>query len=192
MVNYDIQVRTQSTPNPNAIKFIVNAPVKIEGKATFANKEEAAHLRLAEDLFSVDGIEQLHMFENIVTVTHSESTEKDSLVSNVTSILETRLPAHDPHFQMEREKKRRARKENVSAEWQQVEEILDRTIRPGLQADGGGIEVVDLQDKKLTLSYEGACGSCPSAMYGTLDAIYSILRAEFDPYIEIHIEDSFY
>ena len=192
MINYEVLIKTQPTPNPNAIKFVVNAPIKIEGKATFTNKEEAQPLRLAEDLFAIDGVEQLHMFENVVTVTHKEGTEKDSLIENISSVLQTRLPAHDPHFQLEKEKKRKKKKENVSKEWLEVEEILDRTIRPGLQADGGGIEILELKDNKLTLSYEGACGSCPSAMYGTLDAIYSILRAEFNPYVEIEIADSFY
>jgi Fe-S cluster biogenesis protein NfuA len=37
----------------------------------------------------------------------------------------------------------------------------------------------------LTIRYQGACGGCPSSMMGTLQAIESILRTEFNPYLEV-------
>ena len=187
MVNYDILVRTQSTPNPQAIKFVVNCPIKMDGKATFATKEEAAPLLLAKELFAVDGVEQLHMFENVVTVTFDIDADKQKLIDDVSAVLQTRLPVHDPNFQLESEKKLKKKKENVSPDVQAIEDILDRTIRPGLQADGGDIEIINYENNMLTISYEGACGSCPSSMYGTLDAILSILRHEFNPEIDISI-----
>ncbi|RYZ63941.1 MAG: hypothetical protein EOP09_16785, partial [Proteobacteria bacterium] len=33
--------------------------------------------------------------------------------------------------------------------------------------------------------YEGACGTCPSSVTGTLSAMQNILRAEFNPEIEV-------
>lgn len=185
--NYDILVRTQSTPNPLAIKFIVNAPVKIEGKATFRNREQTRSLKLAEDLFTIQGVEQIHMFENVVTVTHGADTDRDELVKQVSSVLQTRLAIHNPHFVLDGEIEKKEKKEKRSPEIDRIEEILDRTIRPGLQADGGNIEILDFKDNVVTLSYEGACGSCPSSMYGTLDAIHSILQAEFHPDVDIMI-----
>ena len=187
MTNYDILVRTQATPNPLAIKFVVNCPVKLEGKATFAQSSDAKGLKLAEDLFLVAGVEQLHMFENVVTVTHVADVDRTKLIDDVTSVLQTRLPVHNAEFVLENESKKKKKREARSPEIDEIEEILDRTIRPGLQADGGDIEVIDFKDNIVTVSYEGACGSCPSAMYGTLDAIYSILRSEFNPDLEIMI-----
>lgn len=187
MLNYDVLVRTQSTPNPLAIKFIVNSPIKLEGKATFEKKEDGDQLLLSRELFNVAGVEQLHMFENVVTVTHTSDCERSKLIDDVTSVLQSRLPVHDPNFTLENEEKKRKKRESRNPEIDEIEEILDRTIRPGLQADGGDIEIIDYKDKVVTVSYEGACGSCPSAMYGTLDAIHSILRAEFDPELDIMI-----
>jgi len=189
MVNYDILVKTQPTPNPQALKFVVNCPIKMVGKATFSNAEEAQKVRLAEDLFLVGGVEQVHMFENVVTITYSESVEQDKVVADVTSVLQSRLPVHDPNFQLEKEKKKA--REKRSPEIEQIEEILDRTIRPGLQADGGDLDIINLKDNVLTVAYQGACGSCPSAMYGTLDAIHGILRAEYNSDLEIQIDQEF-
>lgn len=185
--DFDILIRTQSTPNPLAIKFIVNVPVKIQGKATFKTKEEAKSLKLAEDLFMIHSVEQIHMFENVITVTQNGDTDPNELTEQVSSVLQTRLAIHNPHFVLMEEVQKKEEREKRNPEIDQIEEILDRTIRPGLQADGGDLEILDFKDNVVTLSYEGACGSCPSSMYGTLDAIHSILQAEFHPDIDIMI-----
>ena len=183
----EVLVRTLPTPNPNAIKFVVNCPIKNTGKATFEDSSQTHGLRLADDLFGVSGVEQLHMFENVVTVTHAEDVEFNEFRDNIIAVLKTRLPVHDPSFILESEKKKD--RSSLSPELQQIEEILDNTIRPALQADGGDLEVLDYdhEEKILEVQYQGACGSCPSSMFGTLEAIRSILKDEYDPAIEIMI-----
>ena len=66
-----------------------------------------------------------------------------------------------------------------------VNEILDERIRPYLASDGGWLEVLSLDDKKLTIHYQGACGSCPSSLTGTLMAIEGMIRQEVDPDLEV-------
>ena len=52
--------------------------------------------------------------------------------------------------------------------------------------DGGGLEIVELSpDYKLSVKYHGACGSCPSSTYSTLQAITFILKDNFHPDIEV-------
>jgi Fe-S cluster biogenesis protein NfuA len=41
-----------------------------------------------------------------------------------------------------------------------VEKALEK-IRPSLQADGGGIELVDVTDGVVKVKLTGACGGCP-------------------------------
>lgn len=43
-----------------------------------------------------------------------------------------------------------------------VKEALD-TIRPQLQADGGDLEYVKMEEGKVYVKLTGACGSCPMA-----------------------------
>jgi len=180
-------VRTLPTPNPSAIKFIVNAPLKSTGKATFYNKAEAEGLPLVESLFALPEVLQVHVFENVMTVTFQESSNIDDLSERVTAIVKTRLSIHDPNFKTHDEKEIKKNRDNLSPELLQIEEILDRTIRPGLQADGGDLEVLSYKDNTLVINYQGACGTCPSSMYGTLDAIQSILQEEFHPELRVEI-----
>jgi Fe-S cluster biogenesis protein NfuA len=186
----DVQIRMQPTPNPQALKFVMNQSVKDIGKATYNSKEETYGNILAFSLMEVPEAIQVHMFENVITVTFAEPTDPYDKVDDVVSVIKTRYPVHDPSFTVEGDKKE-ARKER-SPEIQQIEEILDRTIRPGLQADGGDVEVVSLKEKYLEIRYEGACGTCPSATMGTLQAIEGILQHEYSSELVVLLADDVY
>lgn len=43
-----------------------------------------------------------------------------------------------------------------------VEQVLDE-MRPYLMADGGNVELVDIDGSIVKLRLQGACGSCPSS-----------------------------
>ncbi len=43
---------------------------------------------------------------------------------------------------------------------EEVEKALER-VRPALQADGGDVELVDVQDGIVSVRLTGACGGCP-------------------------------
>jgi len=60
---------------------------------------------------------------------------------------------------------------------QKVEESLAR-VRPALQADGGDVELVDVQDGIVTVKLTGACGGCPMASMTLKNGIERILRED--------------
>lgn len=171
-------VRYQETPNPKALKFIVNKPLKAEGKATFKPDSEFYGLKLIESMFEVEGARQVYIQGHTLTFTHSGVLGNDEIKKRVESIIKTRWPVHDPTFQVGEKSHRAVNQTKGSEEICEIEEILNRTIRPGLQADGGDIEVISYENNEVRIIYQGACGGCPSAMMGTLDAIQSILGQE--------------
>lgn len=177
----EIIVRAQDTPNPNALKFIVNGDLKTEGKATFYSPIEAQGMPLIESLFDIPGVKQVYLYQNTLTVTHSGELPAEIVKEQVKAVIKSRLPVHNPDFVAPDEEVKRPQpkdRSHLSPEIQQIEEILDRTIRPGLQSDGGDIEVISFENNVLRILYQGACGGCPSSMMGTLDAIQSILSYE--------------
>lgn len=181
----DILIRVQETPNPYALKFIINQNLSGDAKITFHDPIECESVRLASDIFGIPGLKQVYMHQNTLTVTHDGSLDNETLREQVKSILKTRIPAHDPEFAKNlspKSENRNSQKDRseLPPERQQIEEILDRTIRPGLQADGGDVEVLEFENNILKILYQGACGGCPSSMMGTLDAIQGILRHEMN------------
>lgn len=183
MSNQEVLIRVQATPNPSAWKFVLDRPVLTEGKATYSSIQEAEHNNLARSLFQIDGVRQVHFFQNVITVTHQFDYDSDKIQEQACAVIQTRMATHNPNQTVLDEKK--ISRQNLPPELQKIEEILDRTIRPGLQGDGGDIEVIKFQDNKVYVSYQGACGTCPSSTTGTLLAIEGILKDEFNPDVEV-------
>lgn len=178
----EIMIRVLPTPNPNAWKFVMDVSVLTEGKATYSNPIEAQESPLAVALFKIQGLRQVHFFQNVITITHEADVDADHLREQVATTLQTEMKAHDPNPPKEKSKMDRSQ---LPADVQKIEEILDRAVRPGLQGDGGDITVLKYEENKIYVHYEGACGTCPSSSQGTLMAIESILRDEFNPTVEI-------
>jgi len=73
-----------------------------------------------------------------------------------------------------------------------VEEIIQKEIRPYIELDAGGIQIIDLSDQhELTIAYQGSCTSCHSATGSTLTAIQQILHARVHPHIVVTPDLSF-
>jgi Fe-S cluster biogenesis protein NfuA len=58
-------------------------------------------------------------------------------------------------------------------------------IRSFLQADGGDLEVVEIDGKNVKLRLVGACGCCPHAMITLKEGIEKDLREQVDPEIVV-------
>ena len=58
-------------------------------------------------------------------------------------------------------------------------------LRIHLQADGGDLEIVDIEGKNVLLKLRGACGSCPHATMTIKSGLERILREEIDQEITI-------
>lgn len=177
----DVKMMVQPTPNPYAKKIIVNYDVKSVGKITFSNAEDCLHIPLAKAIFELKSVTQVHFFENAITITIDGSLSWDDVLGEARRLIKALLPSHQADFLSPDEKRRT----EMSPELQQIEAILDRTIRPALQGDGGDLQILGLEGNYLTIRYEGACGTCPSSVTGTLSAMQNILRSEFNPEIEI-------
>lgn len=69
---------------------------------------------------------------------------------------------------------------------EQVEATID-VIRPALQADGGDIMLVDVEEDSGVVSVQlvGACGTCPASTMTLKAGIERILRDRVDGITEV-------
>ncbi len=58
---------------------------------------------------------------------------------------------------------------------EKVEEVL-RKIRPSLQADGGDIELLDVDDGVVKVKLTGACAGCPMSTMTLKMGVERILK----------------
>jgi Fe-S cluster biogenesis protein NfuA len=60
---------------------------------------------------------------------------------------------------------------------EQVEEAINK-IRPMLQADGGDVEFVDVEDGIVKVRLQGACAGCPMSQMTIKNGIERILKEQ--------------
>lgn len=53
-------------------------------------------------------------------------------------------------------------------------------IRPNLQADGGDIEFIELNDKVVKVKLQGACAGCPMSQITLKQGVENYLRENVD------------
>ncbi len=58
-----------------------------------------------------------------------------------------------------------------------VQTALEK-IRPALQADGGDVELVDVEDGIVSVRLTGACGGCPMSTLTLKMGIERVLREQ--------------
>jgi NifU-like protein len=67
-----------------------------------------------------------------------------------------------------------------------IESVIAAEIRPYIELDEGGVQVIDLIDgNEVIIAYDGACTTCHSATGSTLNAIQQILRNKVFPSIVV-------
>jgi len=67
---------------------------------------------------------------------------------------------------------------------EKVEKALDK-IRPALMADGGNVELVDVEDGVVKVKLTGACGGCPMSQMTLKMGIERVLKQELPEIKEV-------
>ena len=167
------------TPNPHALKFILNQKLLNVETRQFPDKISAENDLFAKGIFEINGVVSVFYMDKFVTIEKAKDTNWGQIQKPFIEFLKSfdvnLIPA-------ENEVKKN---ENESELIKQVNEILNQRVRPYLASDGGGLEVLGVDGNKVMIRYQGACGSCPSSISGTLAAIEGLLRRDLNPAIEV-------
>jgi Fe-S cluster biogenesis protein NfuA len=178
----------EETPNPNAVKFILKEPVTNGTARQFDSAEKAETDTLAKALFEVGDVASVFYMDKMVTVEKRDEGDWDDLLPRLAiPIRAAEAVAHTGATAAAAAAVGGSIAAVVSDDPRlvRINEILDEKVRPALAGDGGWLEVLSLKDHTLSIRYQGACGSCPSSLSGTLMAIEGMLQQEIDPEIEV-------
>ena len=179
----------EETPNPNAVKFILREPVSNGVARQYGSADQAEDDPLAKSLFDVGHVVSVFYMDRMITIEKDDEGDWDELLPSLAVPIRAAeavngaaaaagavgaavggaigaVTSDDPRLL-------------------KINEILDEKVRPALMGDGGYLEVLGLNDHTLSIRYQGACGSCPSSLTGTLMAIEGMLKQEVDPELEV-------
>lgn len=176
----------EGTPNPNALKFVLKEPLTWGVSHSYDSAEQAKDDPLASALFEIDHVMNVFYVDRWITITQDGGADWQDLARAVadpiraapgaTSQTTATIAAADELLaNLSPEDRQRLERINI---------LLDEEVRPFLQNDGGDLHVVGLEGNTLRIHYQGACGTCPSSISGTLRGIENLLRT-IEPNIEL-------
>jgi Fe-S cluster biogenesis protein NfuA len=173
-------VKLENTPNPNALKLLLDGKILETGSRSYDHPSEAKGDPVATALFEIPDVKSVFFMPTFVTIVKEPAASWDGLAQQVSMVLETQSPLESGSSTTSAESG-----ESQDERFQQIRDVISTRIAPALAMDGGGLEVLGLDGHVLTIRYQGACGSCPSAAAGTLRGIEHLLRVEVDPALTV-------
>lgn len=178
-------IQTESTPNPNSIKFLPGC--KVAGDLPPADFEtlEATETRsgLAVSLFQINGVARVYLGADFVTVTKTHAQSWEGLKTLVMAAIMDHFAAELPVFldgvDSSHNEAPEKHYEGETAEIvEQIKELIELRIRPAVAQDGGDIVFEDFESDTgiVYLSMRGACAGCPSSTMTLKQGVENLLR----------------
>jgi len=181
------------TPNPNARKFVLREPLTYGVSKSYEAAAAAEGDPLAEALFAIPHVSNVFYVDHWITVTQDGKAHWPDLLRQLAVPIRDAPSAQERSEELINEGAGRPDgtsfdESKLSPEDQEklgaIRQLLDEQVRPYLQGDGGDLHVLGLEDNVLKVHYQGACGSCPSSISGTLAGIEGLVR-QIDPELEV-------
>ena len=182
------------TPNPNARKFILREPLTYGVSKSYESAGQAKDDPLAAALFAIAHVTNVFYVDHWLTVTQDGGAHWPDLLRQLAVPIRDAESAKEKSEQLINEgagsidgAPAESGREMTPEEQQKldvIQEMLDVEVRPYLQGDGGDLHVVGIEGNVLKVHYQGACGSCPSSISGTLAGIEGMVR-RIDPAMEV-------
>jgi Fe-S cluster biogenesis protein NfuA len=176
----------EDTPNPNAVKFTLHEPLTWGITRSYENAEQAKDDALASALFGIAHVSNVFYVDKWLTVTQDGGADWPALVRLVAVPIRA-APAAEAQSAAAVFAARTsiaALSEEDQTRLDAINTLLDEEIRPHLKGDGGDLHVVGLDGNQLSVHYQGACGTCPSSISGTLRGIENLVKS-IEPDIEV-------
>jgi len=168
------------TPNPHALKFILNQKLLNYETRQYADKESVQDDPFASGIFKLDGVVSVFYMDKFVTIEKSPEANWGQIQRPFIDFLKS----FDSNL-IPKETIIAPTAEQENELLKKVNQLLDQKVRPALAGDGGGLQVVGIDGFTIKIRYQGACGSCPSSISGTLMAIEGLLKRDVNPSINV-------
>ena len=182
-----ISVYAEQNPNPESMKFVVNAAMLPEAASVdYPNQAAAKASPFALELFKLGYVSRLFIATNFVTVTKNTLDRTWSeLIPQIRVVIKNFLESDQPLFTenpLAVEEKITAAETDApqSAEdieiSQKVVELLENYVRPAVEQDGGNITFRSYNDGVVTVLLQGSCSGCPSSTITLKSGIENLLK----------------
>jgi len=174
-----VTVYAESTPNPNAMKFVVNKKL-FNDVYEFKKVEETKDAPLAKSLFTFPFIQEIFFDFNFISIIQKANSNWDENVMDVREFIRSFIQDDNVVIYEENFVKKSDPKiiENLDDVSKKIIEIIEEHVKPAVASDGGNIvfESYDKKSKKVNVILQGACSGCPSSTITLKSGIENMLK----------------
>lgn len=180
-------IETQSTPNPDTLKFIPDRQVYDGNGVEIKSSEEALKAPLASKIFTLSEVFAVFIGRDFISVTKKTGQWK-SLKVDICNIITDHFLSGEPAV-IESEEIIDKDKKNYSDEdmkiVNEIYKLLDTRIRPAVAHDGGDIVFSDYKNGIVFLQMRGACAGCPISSVTLKQGVENLLKHFIPQIIEV-------
>lgn len=173
-------IQTESTPNPDVLKFLPGRDVLGTGSSEFRTEEEAEKSPLAKALFQLDGVAGVYFGSDFLTVRRDPDASLiwAQIKAPILAAIMDFYVSGKPILSEETVVEARVYEGETAQIVAEIKDLLDTRVRPAVAQDGGDIEFdhFDIDSGTLYLHMRGACSGCPSSSATLRQGVESLMK----------------
>ena len=169
-------IQTESTPNPNSLKFLSEKVISASGTEEFQkDKSQDLSNPFIKELLEFKGVELVLLSKNFLSVKKTEEVSwnelKPMIISHINHYFENN---NDPILI---DKKEKSELNNSNDETvKRIIDVLDTKIRPAVARDGGDIKFKSFNNGIVKVELQGSCSGCPSSLMTLKQGVQNLLK----------------
>ena len=165
-------VQTESTPNPNSLKFLPGKTVSNNGSFEITKKDET-NSELVKNILSVNGVNGVFLGSDFLSINKSENIDWEDIKHIVISLIND-FYLTGKEFVIANELVRDKKSELKEIE-KKIISLLETKIRPAVAKDGGDIKFKEFKDGIVKVELQGSCSGCPSSTMTLKQGVQNLL-----------------
>ncbi|MGI9461150.1 MAG: NifU family protein [Alphaproteobacteria bacterium] len=186
-------IETETTPNPEVLSFrphIDGGGFAVPHALSFTDKKTAAAKSpLAYHLFTIDGVKEVFLHKDFISIMkkpdQSWARLKPLIVSNIIDHLARGDKIISSSDDAKPQKKTIMHNPKDAETVEKIEELIETRIRPAVARDGGNIVLEAYDNGVVYLSMQGACSGCPSSTATLKSGIENMLKHFIPEVVEV-------
>ena len=169
-------IQTESTPNPNSLKFLSEKVISAIGTEEF-QREKSKNLKnkFVKELLEFKGVELVLLSKNFLSVKKTDDVTWNELKPMVISHLNHYFEKNDEPILKENTKSNINKEENDETV-KKIIDVLNTKIRPAVARDGGDIKFKSFENGVVKVELQGSCSGCPSSLMTLKQGVQNLLK----------------
>jgi len=169
-------IQTESTPNPDSLKFLSEKTLSTIGTEEFKKeRENEIKIPFVKELLNFKGVELILLSEKFLSVKKTKEVSWNELKPMVISHLNDYFEKNNEPILKEGKKPAENAKNNDETV-NKIIEVLDTKIRPAVARDGGDIKFKSFENGVVKVQLQGSCSGCPSSLMTLKQGVQNLLK----------------